>query len=93
MVIDISVSVEFSREFGIILHVPFLRIRHIYVMLFMFFTSCNSNVGWCVKGSLVQRSLHITEWLGLSFTVRVRVWARARKWNFSHSGAFFCFRL
>ena len=78
-------SVEFSREFGIILHVPFLRIRHLYVMLFMSFTSCNSNVGRCVKGSLVQRSRHVTEWLGLSFTVRVRVWARARKWDFSYS--------
>ena len=41
------------------------------------------NVGWCVKGSVVQRSRRqclVAEWLGLSVTVRVR--AKAKEWGF-----------
>ena len=60
---------------------------------YVIFTSCNlrplqrvilyCNVGWCVKGSAVQRSRQhclVAEWLGLSVTVRVR--ARDREWGF-----------
>ena len=50
------------------------------------------NVGWCVKGSAVYRSRQqsfVAEWLGLSFTVRVMVRARARECGFFRSFFFF----
>ena len=80
---------------GAILHVPFLRIHHIYVMYFTSFRRVifYSNVGWCVKGSAVHHSRQqslVAEWLGLSVTVRVKVRARARECDFSVLFFFFC---
>ena len=61
---------------------------------YVIFMSCNlcpfcrviyCNAGWCVKGCIVHRSPQqclVAEWLGLSFTVRVRVRARAKEWIF-----------
>ena len=67
---------------------------------YIIFTSCNlrplcrvilyCNVGWCVKGSAVHHHCQqcvVSEWLGLSFTVRVR--ARAREWDFAVLSFFF----
>ena len=62
---------------------------------YIIFVSCNlcpfrsviyCNVGWCVKGSAVHHCCQqclVAEWLGLSVTVRVRVMARAREWDFT----------
>ena len=80
----------------VILHVPFLRIRHVIFM------SCNDvlyvvyyytvNVGCCVKGSVVHGNCQqclVARWLGLSVTVRVS--ARASECIFPFFPFFFFF--
>ena len=71
---------------------------------YVIFTSCTlrplcrvilyCNVGWCVKGSAVHHSRQqslVAEWLGLSFTVRVRARDRARECDFFVFFFFFFF--
>ena len=68
----------------VILHVPFLIIRHLYIMLLSLRVLLYCNVGCCVKDSAVHCSRQqwlVAEWLGFSVTVRVR--ARAREWDSS----------